>query len=67
MTPGSGVHVPVNHPHWVTTANEVTISFALTLETAATHRRGAICAVNHLLRRRGLKPVPYGQSPAGLH
>jgi hypothetical protein len=64
MAPGDGVHVPVNHPHWVTTANEVTISFALTIETEATHRRGAIYAVNHMLRRRGLKPVPYGQSPA---
>jgi hypothetical protein len=63
MAPGDGVHVPVNHPHWVTTDNEVTISFALTIETAATHRRGTIYAVNHLLRRRGFKPVPYGQSP----
>ena len=45
MTPGTGVHVPVNHPHWVTTANEVTISFALTIETEATHRPGAILAV----------------------
>lgn len=64
MAPGDGVHVPVNHPHWVTTANEVTISFALTLETEATHRRGAIYAVNNIMRRRGLKPAPYGLSPA---
>ena len=32
MAPGDGVHIPVNHPHWVTTDNEVTISFALTTE-----------------------------------
>jgi hypothetical protein len=63
MGPGDGVHVPVNHPHWVTTNQEVTISFALTLETAETHRRGAIYAINHFLRRRGLQPKPFGHSP----
>jgi hypothetical protein len=62
MAPGSGVHIPVNHPHWVKTDSEVTISFALTLQTAETKRRGAIYAVNHALRRRGLRPTPYGQS-----
>jgi hypothetical protein len=62
LLPGDGVHIPVNHPHWVQTYNEVTISFALTMQTAATKRRGAIYAVNHALRRRGLHPVPYGQS-----
>ena len=62
MAPGDGVHIPVNHPHWVTTDNEVTISFALTLETAGTRRRGGIYAVNHHLRRRGLKPTPFGRS-----
>jgi hypothetical protein len=62
MAPGDGVHIPVNHPHWVTTDNEVTISFALTVETAATKRRGVIYAVNHYLRGCGLKPVPFGRS-----
>jgi len=62
MAPGDGVHIPVNHPHWVTTGNEVTISFALTLQTAGTHRRGAIYAINHHLRQRGLRPVPFGRS-----
>jgi len=62
MQPGDGVHIPVNHPHWVTTDNEVTISFALTLQTAETKRRGVIYAVNHQLRRRGLNPTPYGRS-----
>ena len=56
------VHIPVNHPHWVTTADEVTISFALTLETAETHRRSTIYAFNHYLRRCGLKPKPFGHS-----
>lgn len=63
MGPGDGVHIPVNHPHWVTTSNEITISFALTLQTAATWRRGSIYFVNHHLRRWGLNPTPYGRSP----
>jgi Cupin-like domain len=62
MAPGDGVHIPVNHPHWVTTGNEVTISFALTLQTSETHRRGTIYAANHYLRRCGLKPTPFGHS-----
>jgi hypothetical protein len=59
---GDGVHIPVNHPHWVTTDNEISISFALTLQTSETKRRGAIYAVNHFLRRRGLTPKPFGKS-----
>jgi hypothetical protein len=65
MEPGNGVHIPVNHPHWVTTPNELTISFAVTLETKETMRRGAIYAFNHHLRRRGLKPKPFGHSAVG--
>ncbi|MBV9123387.1 MAG: hypothetical protein JO112_08525 [Planctomycetes bacterium] len=62
LTPGSGIHLPVNYPHWVTIGDEVTISFALLLQTAGTKRRGTIYAVNHYLRRAGLKPVPFGRS-----
>jgi hypothetical protein len=63
MDPGDGVHIPVNNPHWVTTENEVTISLALTVETQATKKRGTVYAVNGHLRRLGLKPKPFGQSP----
>jgi hypothetical protein len=63
MLPGDGVHIPVNHPHWVQTYDDVTVSFALTLQTAATRRRGTIYAVNHHLRRLGLRPAPFGVSP----
>jgi hypothetical protein len=65
MAPGDGVHIPVNHPHWVTTGSEVTISFAITMQTAGTDRRGALYAVNNMLRRRGLRPTPVGRSATG--
>ena len=49
MGPGDGVHIPVNHPHWVTTGNEVTILFAVTFQTKETKRRGTVHAANHYL------------------
>ena len=64
MGPGEGVHIPVNSPHWVSTENEVAVSFALTVESAATKKRGTIYGVNHYLRRLGVKPAPLGRSPA---
>jgi hypothetical protein len=62
MAPGAGVHIPVTHPHWVTTPNEVSISFALTVQTRQTQRRGMIYAFNHHLRRWGVTPSPTGRS-----
>jgi hypothetical protein len=62
MGPGDGVHIPVNHPHWVTTGNEVTVSFAVTFQTKETKRRGTVYAANHYLRSWGLEPTPFGQS-----
>ena len=62
MAPGAGVHIPVTHPHWVTTTNEVSISFALTVQTNETQRRGMIYAFNNRLRHWGVTPTPFGYS-----
>ncbi len=62
MAPGSGVHIPVTHPHWVTTPNEISISFALTLQTKETQRRGMIYGSNDRLRQWGITPTPFGSS-----
>jgi hypothetical protein len=62
MAPGAGVHIPVTHPHWVTTPNEVSISFALTVQTHETQRRGMIYAFNNRLRHWGVTPTPFGYS-----
>jgi hypothetical protein len=62
MAPGSGVHIPVTHPHWVTTPNEISISFALTLQTHETQRRGMIYGANDRLRHWGITPTPFGAS-----
>lgn len=60
MAPGAGVHIPVTHPHWVTTTNEISISFALTVQTHETQRRGMIYGANDRLRQWGLTPTPFG-------
>ncbi len=64
MAPGAGVHIPVTHPHWVTTPNEVSISFALTVMTHETQRRGMVYGFNNRLRNWGVTPTPFGHSPA---
>jgi hypothetical protein len=62
MAPGAGVHIPVTHPHWVTTPNEISISFALTLQTHETQRRGMIYGCNDRMRKWGITPTPFGAS-----
>ncbi|HZZ80407.1 MAG TPA: hypothetical protein VFE62_18030 [Gemmataceae bacterium] len=65
MAPGTGVHIPVTHPHWVTTPNEISISLALTVQTHETQRRGMIYGFNDRLRHWGITPTPFGQSATG--
>ena len=66
MAPGSGVHIPVTHPHWVKTPNEISISFALTLQTHESQRRGTIYACNDRLRQWGITPTPFGASQRAI-
>jgi hypothetical protein len=34
------------------------------MQTVETKRRGTVYAINHALRRLGIPPTPYGQSPS---
>ena len=62
LTPGDGLHFPINAPHWVKNADAVSVSFSVTFKTARALRRGAILRINGRLRRRGIRP-----SAPGLH
>lgn len=62
LNPGAALHVPVTAPHWVKNGNEVSISFSITFRVPATEKRTIVYTTNAYLRKRGLKPVPYGQS-----
>lgn len=63
LRPGSGVHIPVNAPHWVQNGDEVSVSVAILYRSwnaAYVNRYEA----NHFLRTRlGLQPTPPFQSP----
>ena len=57
LSPGDGVHHPVNAPHWVQNGNEVSISLSLGLCLHAANRDAKIHQVNFMLRKLGLRPT----------
>jgi hypothetical protein len=62
LTPGDGLHIPVNSPHWVKNGPEVSISLSINF-----HYRDAILGdiyrCNYWMRRCGFQPRPPLQSP----
>jgi hypothetical protein len=62
LTPGNGLHFPVNAPHWVQNGPEVSVSFSVTFRTPAIDKRALLYAANGRLRGWGLNPTPVGQS-----
>jgi hypothetical protein len=62
LTPGHGLHFPVNAPHWVQNGPEVSVSFSVTFRTPAIDKRALLYAANGRLRGWGLNPTPVGQS-----
>ena len=63
LAPGQGLHFPVTWPHWVKNGDAVSISFSITFQTKKTERRNIVHHLNYGLRKRGLRPVPFGKSP----
>lgn len=62
LSPGLGVHVPVAAPHWVQNGPEVSVSFSITFQSAASRRRANAHRMNARLRRLGMRPAPVGSS-----
>lgn len=62
LTPGQGVHIPVNCPHWVQNGPEVSISVSVNFELPD-EMRADLYRMNHLLRRTGIRPSPPGRFP----
>jgi hypothetical protein len=62
LSPGQGLHVPLTTPHWVQNGNEVSVSFSIAFQSRESDRRKIVYTTNAYLRKKGLKPVPYGQS-----
>lgn len=63
MKPGTGVHIPVNSPHWLQTPDNVSISFSISYQYKDT-RRKHVYQANYYLRKMGLNPTPPGKSVA---
>lgn len=63
MRPGTGVHIPVNFPHWLQNGDNVSISFSISYQYKDWTRKNVYQA-NYYLRRMGLHPTPPGKSPA---
>jgi hypothetical protein len=62
MRPGTGVHIPVNFPHWVQNRDNVSISLSISYQYKDWKRKNVYQA-NYYLRKMGLNPTPPGQSP----
>ena len=62
LEPGTGLHFPHTFPHWVHNGPSVSISFSITFRTPDLERLATIHLVNGILRRRGFRPTPVGQS-----
>ena len=61
MRPGTGVHIPVNAPHWLENHNNVSISLSVNFQFNDSLKANAYRA-NYLLRRLGMRPKPPGES-----
>ena len=61
MMPGSGVHIPVNCPHWVQNDNNISVSLSVNFQFLDSMRAN-IYRTNYYLRKFGVKP-----SAPGLH
>ena len=62
MTPGTGVHIPVNTPHWLQNGPEVSVTLNINFQFKDAEVTNLYKA-NYYLRRAGLKPTQPGASP----
>ena len=63
MQPGTGVHIPINCPHWLKNGDKVSVSMNINYALKDTHQK-YIYQSNYYLRKLGMNPVPPGISPA---
>ncbi len=63
MRPGTGVHIPVNFPHWLQNSDNVSVSFSISYQYKDWTRKNVYQA-NYFLRKMGLNPTPPGRSAA---
>ena len=62
MRPGDGVYLYPWAPHWVYNGPAASISLSITFRTRRSQRHELVHLLNGRLRRRGLSPLPAGES-----
>lgn len=62
LAPGTGVHIPVNCPHWLENDDNVSVSLSVNFQFKDSIRANAYRA-NYLLRKFGIRPTPPGKYP----
>ena len=62
MRPGTGVHSPVNTPHWLQNGNNVSVSLNINFQLHESAWENLFKA-NYYLRRAGFTPSPPGKFP----
>jgi hypothetical protein len=61
LRPGTGVHLPVNNPHWLKNGDNISISLSINYQYKDTRRKNVYQA-NYYMRKMGIKPKPLGNS-----
>ena len=61
LVPGTGVHIPVNAPHWVKNDANISVSVSMNFEWRD-EKLYNVYRANHFLRRLGIQPCPPGVS-----
>jgi hypothetical protein len=62
MRPGTGVHIPINSPHWLRNKNNISVTLNVNFQFHDQHWANLYRA-NYYLRRAGIMPHPPGAHP----
>jgi hypothetical protein len=66
MRPGTGVHIPINSPHWLRNGNNISVTLNVNFQFYDRHWANLYRA-NYYLRRAGIQPHPPGDNPLSDH
>lgn len=64
LGPGVGLHQPPDAAHWVTTHDDVSVSYSIAFETHGSRAYGRTQAFNHFARKLGAAPRRPGAHPS---
>jgi hypothetical protein len=64
MKPGTGVHIPINAPHWVRNFNNISVSVSINYHSYSRDWADLYSANYYLRNKLGMKPTPPFKSAA---